>query len=191
MAISPPSDIVLDVARAVDPTELDTARQALARRVGAMAPTGTDAAFSLSSGTTASAGFSRQAKPPQQAEAYKKFEAMVLDTFIQNMLPQDASAVYGDGLSGDMWKSMMSGKLAEAVADRGGIGIAQRLLGDRYQDGDVQRPVGPVSRGPERDQIDMESALSSALVKQVQGRVTDAFRDDTTVKTGVSTGDKA
>ncbi len=32
---------------------------------------------------------------------------MVLQTFIQNMLPKNTEGVYGEGLSGDMWKSMM------------------------------------------------------------------------------------
>ncbi|RUT85172.1 flagellar biosynthesis protein FlgJ, partial [Mesorhizobium sp. M7A.T.Ca.US.000.02.2.1] len=34
MAISPPSDIVMDVARAADPADIETARAALAKRAG-------------------------------------------------------------------------------------------------------------------------------------------------------------
>ena len=41
-------------------------------------------------------------------KSYANFEAMVLQTFIQTMLPKDAEAVYGKGMAGDMWKSMMS-----------------------------------------------------------------------------------
>ena len=56
----------------------------------------------------------------------------MLQTFIQNMLPKDGAAVYGKGMAGDMWKSLLAEKVAEVMADRGGIGIADRVLGDRY-----------------------------------------------------------
>ena len=54
---------------------------------------------------------------------------MVLQTFIQNMLPKDGEAVYGKGMAGDMWKSLMAEKMAQVMAERGGIGIADRMLG--------------------------------------------------------------
>jgi flagellar protein FlgJ len=70
-----------------------------------------------------------KAAPP---ESFRRFEAMVLQTFIQNMLPNDGAAVYGQGMSGDMWKSLLAEKMAEAMAGRGGIGIADRMLGGQY-----------------------------------------------------------
>ncbi len=57
---------------------------------------------------------------------------MVLQTFIQNMLPKDGAAVYGKGMAGEMWKSMLAEKVARCVAERGGIGIADRMLGEHY-----------------------------------------------------------
>jgi len=57
---------------------------------------------------------------------------MVLQTFIQNMLPKDGAAVYGKGMAGEMWKSMLAEKVAGVVAERGGIGIADRMLGEHY-----------------------------------------------------------
>ena len=56
-----------------------------------------------------------------------RFEAVVLQNFIAAMLPEDAGSVYGTGLSGDMWKSMMSEKLAGEFARQGGLGIAERI----------------------------------------------------------------
>ncbi len=61
------------------------------------------------------------------ASALTRFEAVVLQTFIAEMLPQDGDSVYGAGLSGDMWKSMLSEKIAEQVASNGGLGIAERI----------------------------------------------------------------
>ncbi|MBL8578228.1 MAG: rod-binding protein [Mesorhizobium sp.] len=57
---------------------------------------------------------------------------MVLQTFIQNMLPKDGAAVYGKGMAGDMWKSLLAEKIADTMSERGGIGIADRMLGQRY-----------------------------------------------------------
>lgn len=58
-----------------------------------------------------------------------RFEAVVLQNFIAAMLPDDAETVYGAGLSGDMWKSMMSEKIADQFARQGGLGIAARIAG--------------------------------------------------------------
>lgn len=169
MAISPPSDIVLDVARAVEPADLQSARTELARRTGASAPAGPDAAFSL---TTTSPGAARRADPTDQAAAYRKFEGVVLQTFIQSMLPKDAEDVYGKGVAGDMWKSMMAGRIADVMTERGGIGIASRLLADHYRDGDKTMPVGPVSRGLESRDADREQMLSAALLQELQRKAT-------------------
>lgn len=175
MAISPPSDIVLDVARAVEPSGLDAARAALARRVGATAPAGTDAAFSV--GNPAAYGATRGPDPTGQADAFKKFESVVLQTFVQNMLPKDAEQVYGKGLAGDMWKSMMAGKIADVMTERGGIGIASHLLADHYVEGKTVKSIGPVSRGPERTEEDRQAALSDALVQELQRKAANTLRD--------------
>ena len=85
MAISPPSDIVLDVARAAEPMDVEAARAALTKRAG-----GASVAFAVD----ADMG-SRPAGPPagtDRGQEFKRFEAMVLQTFIQNMLPRTRKA---------------------------------------------------------------------------------------------------
>lgn len=104
--------------------DIAAARADLARRPGATA-----AAFSVGEKGTGTPAESGKAAVP---ESFKRFEAMVLQTFIQNMLPKDGAAVYGKGMAGDMWKSMLAEKVAGVVAERGGIGIAERMLGGRY-----------------------------------------------------------
>lgn len=74
-------------------------------------------------------------------ESFRKFEGMVLQTFIQSMLPQDAEAVYGSGLAGDMWKSFMATEIANQMSRAGGIGIADRVLGAHYMAGENKVPV--------------------------------------------------
>lgn len=61
------------------------------------------------------------------ADAAQKFEAFVLQTFIQEMMPETSESVFGAGISGDFWKSMMSEKIAEQVAERGSLGIADLI----------------------------------------------------------------
>jgi peptidoglycan hydrolase FlgJ len=83
--------------------------------------------FSPAAGVSAAA---KQASSEAARAPLARFEALVLQTFIQSMLPKDAECVYGKGLSGDMWQSMLAEKIAEQVTQRGGIGIAARLAKD-------------------------------------------------------------
>ncbi len=161
MAISPPSDIVLDVARAAGPADLEAARAALVKRSGEAA-----AAFSLDRSAPA-----RPAEADAGGDKFKRFEAMVLQTFIQNMLPKDTEDVYGKGLAGDMWKSQLAERLADVMADRGGIGIARSMLADHYMDGKRKVPVGPVAGGPERAEIDEQTRLSASLIQEMQRKI--------------------
>lgn len=81
----------------------------------------------------------RSAKPSDgegidsaKAESFKTFEAFVLQTFIQELMPENTESVFGKGFAGDVWKSMLAEKLAEVVAKNGGVGIAD-LLEQRTQ----------------------------------------------------------
>jgi Rod binding domain-containing protein len=93
---------------------------------------------------------------------------MILRNFVEAMLPKSAETVYGKGLAGDMWKSMMAEQVANVVAQRGGVGIADRLLGDYYVDGDRKVSVDGVARGAARAESDAQSMLSTALVQEMQ-----------------------
>jgi Rod binding domain-containing protein len=171
LAISPPSDIVLDVARAVDPASVEAARAQLANRSVRTSPGG---AFSL----TEAIGNRPASSKSEAAEPFKRFEAMVLQTFIQNMLPKDAATVYGKGVAGDMWKSLLAEQLADVVAERGGIGISERVLGDHYVEGEKKLSVGAVSDGPDRVAIDSQTMLSTALVEEIQRRMVKTLDGD-------------
>ncbi|MDQ2704689.1 MAG: rod-binding protein [Pseudomonadota bacterium] len=126
MPISAPSQIGLDMLRSPALAGVDPARAERRDRPGPAA-----ARFEL--GETGDAKTAGSASKPDTPASFKRFEAMVLQTFIQNMLPRDGAAVYGKGMAGDMWKSLLAEKVAEVMADRGGIGIADRVLGERYE----------------------------------------------------------
>nr|WP_167365055.1 rod-binding protein [Mesorhizobium qingshengii] len=188
LAISPPSDIVMDVARAVDPTDIEAARAALTKRAGGAAGTfSVDTAASVDAGSILSrATADKAAASTDPAKKFKKFEAMVLQTFIQNMLPKDTEGVYGKGLAGDMWKSQLAERVADVMAERGGIGIAKSMLADHYLEGKRVVPVGPVSGGPEKTEIDQQNSLSTSLVHELQRKAARSITgDETTIKTDI------
>jgi len=187
LAISPPSDIVMDVARAAEPADVEAARAALARRAGSTAGTfSVDQTTSVDAGSVLSRATADKAEAANPAKKFQRFEAMVLQTFIQNMMPKDAEGVYGKGLAGDMWKSQLSEQLANVMAARGGIGIARSMLADHYLDGKRTVPVGPVGGGPLKAEIDQQTRLSTSLVEELERKAARSMTgDDTTIKTDI------
>lgn len=171
MAISLPSDIVLDVARAAEPAALEAARARLASRAGGVAPSAATESFGL--GDMRNSAFARgAAQADATPQSYRKFEAMVLSTFMQSMMPKQAGAVYGEGMAGDMWKSLMAQQMGTVTAERGGIGIADSLLKDHYVEGEEKVALAGVPGGPDKALLDRERGLSSALVQELQRRLT-------------------
>lgn len=159
MAISPPSDIVLDVARAAGPEDIRKAHAELMNRIG-----GSDASFEVANPPAA-----RAAEPAKGGESFRRFEAMVLQTFIQNMLPKDAEGVYGKGFAGDMWKTQMAERLADTVAERGGI--ARALASAHYLSGAGAEAAYPASPNRNKAELNAQLNMSSSLVHQLQMRV--------------------
>jgi peptidoglycan hydrolase FlgJ len=144
MAISPPSDIVMDVINAADPTRLQEAQQKLQSASATLAAArltqdgkgfSTDVA-SLDKTAGLQGDVKVSTKDNRTPDTYRKFEAMVLQNFIKYMLPKDGSDVYGKGMAGDVWKGMMAEQLANSIAKNGGIGIADKLMrGSTYDRG--------------------------------------------------------
>jgi hypothetical protein len=136
MAISPASDIILDVARAADPQKASATTRALAEGAGAAdASAGFSRALQSVSAATSglyayrNAGASSQTKGGAAAQkATVGLESVLLKSFIDQMLPKDAVEVFGGGVAGDVWKSMLSDKIADEVAKSGALKIGQRLF---------------------------------------------------------------
>ena len=172
MAISPPSDLVLDVVKAAEPSDIQAAREKLRTRAAGteatqLAALGTGFAQAVGSfdgpATKAGLGNIQHATVKGMAipETYKKVEASVLNTFIQNMQPAESEEVYGKGSAGDFWKSMMAEQMANAVSERGGIGIAEQLFNQQIE---KTRAGTPNAKTDENDR------------KMVQGTIMDFQR---------------
>ena len=177
MAISPPSDIVFDVARAAEPEAVANARSALAQR------TQNSLAVAFDAGTEAAPPpsgniLSREATPGSVADASRKFEAMVLQTFISAMMPKNTEGTYGQGMAGDMWKSMMAEKLADTVAEGGGIGIADRLLKDFEMKGDNKVPVAGVTPESSLVEGNKPAMIATAFVDLIEKQLAREIGDE-------------
>lgn len=184
MAISPPGDIIMDVARAADPAAVEAAKARLQSHAGRATVAATFDAGTPNAGLIARTASSKGDTP----EAYVKFESMVLQTFLKSMLPENTENVYGPGISGEMWKSLLAQQLGDQMARRGGIGIADRVLGDYYLEGDKKVPVSGVSSGPGKEQADTQNLLSSALLHEIQRKAAQSLSDDTAIAAGDRNG---
>lgn len=165
MAIMAVSDLVLDVMQAADPATAQAARS----RLASFASTSSDTSFSVAEPAAKTAQQPGDAMPATP-EAFARFEAMVLQSFFQSMLPKDTESVYGGGMAGEMWQSLLAEHLGETVAKRGGIGIADRILRDHYAAGKETVPLQGVSTDPDQPVRDEQRLLSTALIHEIQRR---------------------
>ncbi|WP_153772083.1 rod-binding protein [Labrenzia sp. CE80] len=133
MAISPPSDLILEVSRAANPVDLREATTKLSRLsrssgagelsfAEAMGPNQFPSFASISSTRDTSSVVRSASQSPAE-----KFEALVLHQFVETMLPDDAGQVFGEGATGEIWKSMLAEQVGNQIAASGGVGIADLL----------------------------------------------------------------
>jgi peptidoglycan hydrolase FlgJ len=152
MAISPISDIVLEVAKAADPASYSAAAGRLSRLAGSAAavpamPTSDAPVPESFAETLGNVGTPRPIAPhmpfdpalalvrmqnqdtlaAQAGSPFEKYEAFVLSSFVETMLPKDSEVLYGAGTAGEIWKSMLAEGLGAQLAKVGGIGIADML----------------------------------------------------------------
>ena len=142
MIVTPTSDVVLDVLDAADPV----AQRAATAKLDALKSSGADFAATMDSEATKAAASDQSAakvgeaqsgvvngppvqviKKPGPDEVYRKFEAFILQTFVETMLPKESEEVFGKGTAGGVWKSMLAEQLGAQLAKGKGIGIAKQL----------------------------------------------------------------
>lgn len=179
MAISPPSDLVMDVVRAADPAEVQEAQARLKANRAAFQATsladsgdGFAAAVSVLNGSDGASGLGdigNRVEHKKTPETYRKFEAMVLQNFVKSMLPSESENVYGKGTAGDIWKGMMAEQIGNVLAQGGGIGIAESLAG-----------TGSVERVDAKLDGDSQN-LAAGMVQEYERKALSAF---------LTTGDK-
>ncbi|HEY5795506.1 MAG TPA: rod-binding protein [Bosea sp. (in: a-proteobacteria)] len=144
MAISPPSDIVLDVARAADPSRQQVAFERLQRMGNGVAGTQFAAAVDEAAPSTTAPGLAGarekfaslapaklngapNAAQTKNAKTMQQFEAQVISTFIEQMLPEASANNFGSGTAGGVWRSMLSEQIANQIAKAGGLGIREKV----------------------------------------------------------------
>ena len=142
MAFSPKTDIILEVASAADPSRASLAAQRLNAIAGSNA---TPADFvsslnqvagvasgppsSLLGGADARSRLAEAASGPEKLGKEKtQFEAMMLNSFVSELLPKDTGEVFGQGMAGDMWRSMLAEQVSTQIAKSGKLGLARRLF---------------------------------------------------------------
>lgn len=152
MIVTATPDLVLDVLEAADPVtqraataKLDALKSSDADFAATMdaeigkaraASTDQSTAKAAEPQSTAVNGAPVQViKAPASGEVYRKFEAFVLQTFVETMLPKESEEVFGKGTAGGIWKSMLAEQLGAQLAKGKGIGIAKQLA--------AARPAGP------------------------------------------------
>ncbi|EYS91030.1 hypothetical protein X471_01165 [Bartonella bacilliformis str. Heidi Mejia] len=180
MAIQPPSDIVLDVARAADPLEYRASIEKL--RIAQNAVRTPDSA---SVSVNEKADFSNLVRsdlvPPKEvvhqvhiksraindknSEVFKDFEAFMLQALIENMFTTDLPSVFGKGQAGKIWKFMMVEQLAKEFAMSGGIGIAQMLASEQEKK----------TEGLLKENLSHEKELKQTLVVQDYRTIADVI----------------
>ncbi len=157
MSISPPADLVLDVMRAADPQKQRAAaarlKQLAAMRAARAAPPRADwdkallapaaaaskgkaaavPSASPGGGALAISGELKEAKSPTgEKEAlrrsYAALEGVVTGNMLTGMMKGAGSGIFGGGLAGEYWKSLLAQAIATQVSRRGGLGMAAALM---------------------------------------------------------------
>ncbi len=138
MPFNPGADVVLEVLNAADPARARLAAERL-EALGANPPAGAfaadlDRAAGPSPPAAAGLADARSAlaaatlAPDAASHAKVNFEAMLINSFVGEMLPKNADSVFGEGTAGDIWRSMLSEQISQQMAKSGALGLSRRLF---------------------------------------------------------------
>jgi flagellar protein FlgJ len=142
MAFSPKTDVILEVASAADPSRASLAAQRLNAIAGSNAtPADFVSSLNQAAGVTNAPpslplGFvnarshlpAAPGGPDKLSQAKIQFEAMMLNSFVGELLPKDTGEVFGQGMAGDAWRSMLAEQVSTQIAKSGKLGLARRLF---------------------------------------------------------------
>jgi flagellar protein FlgJ len=174
MSIRPPSDIVLDVARnaaaelaASATRRLDSLTSIKTAEVQSFGSALESVSPKPSQGADSKFRTLRVASRPQavssgserEKEVGLQFEASVLSAFVNDAMPKNMSSYYGQGASGEIWKSMLSDQIAHQLAKSGSLGIARRLFATHP----LNQAAGPSALAAAVDRGLQDVAQSSGL----------------------------
>jgi flagellar protein FlgJ len=159
MIVTATPDLVLDVLEAADPVtqraataKLDALKSSDADFAATMDAEANRAAAAAADQSAANMAEAQSGvvngppvkviKKPASGEVYRKFEAFILQTFVETMLPKESEEVFGKGTAGSVWKSMLAEQLGNQLAKGNGIGIAKQLASAHPAAPDVTGKAG-------------------------------------------------
>ncbi len=139
MSFFPATDLVMDVARAAEPHKVAAATKRLTDIGAQAAPT--DFTKFLGPQLTARAGAPQSGSlaPPASpfakmesalspaAQAAQKFEAFVLQGWLDAILPKQESGAFGVGAGANIWRGMMAEQLSLQLAKAGALGLHKTM----------------------------------------------------------------
>lgn len=143
MAIDPGSDLLSDALAAAEPQRAKAAEERLARLAAGDAAAGsglqpfqdilTSERTSLTGASVLLNAPAGALHPAKRGTPYEQFEVTVLTSLFELMLPEKANSVYGSGLAGSVWRSMLAQSLGDIAGHAGVAGIARNLEGRKHQ----------------------------------------------------------
>jgi peptidoglycan hydrolase FlgJ len=177
MAFNPRTDVILEVASAADPSRATLAAQRLSAIAGSNVratdfAANLDRAAGVANATptplpNAADARSRlveaSSEPDKLGKARTQFEAMMLNSFVSEMLPKDTGEVFGQGMAGDMWRSMLADQVSTQIAKSGKLGLARRLF-STHEVGFHSARVGEAAKAVGQPAAQMSANILSAPV---------------------------
>jgi len=139
MAVTLPSDLIMDVIRNAEPARQAAAAGRLKAAAGSSAGLfawqmnridvrpGEERGTSQAADQGAKALLASRDAAQSEKPALRGFEQMVLRNLFETLLPPEESGSFGSGPSAGVWRSLAADQLANVYADAGGIGIARLL----------------------------------------------------------------
>jgi Rod binding domain-containing protein len=76
---------------------------------------------------TAHTHSAKEAREARAKTVGQQFEAVYLRQMLEESMPKDSDALFGEGTSGTMWRSMLADSLATTLSKTGSIGLAQMI----------------------------------------------------------------
>jgi len=141
MSIFPATDLVTEVAQAADPARRNAAIARLSElspvaaksvegfahlvpdnRQAEPSPRPSGGAYSIAS--NASVSRSPGVRP---GEATQKFEAFIIQSCLETILPKSEDGFFGRGAAGDVWRSMVAEQIGDQIAKSGALGLHKLL----------------------------------------------------------------
>jgi hypothetical protein len=158
MTVAPVQDLIVDVMTAADPASQRLAASRLERmtpaterefaatvdqKIEAAALERSQAAPEDGTGSGGGAVLGNATSAPIVRSSggsnavYRKFEAFILQMFVESMLPKESDELFGKGTAGTVWRSMLAEQISNEMAKGNGIGIAKQLEKSRAASGAV------------------------------------------------------